>query len=111
MASFPTPNVKRVNRRKLGRGQSIQHPAVGVTVTSSASTATLTFSQAVVVNGKPNLVVTGGPTFVSQAVVSPTQITQTYSAALATHNYTLAANDPAIASFQGGGNAAASGTF
>jgi hypothetical protein len=56
------------------------------------------------------LVVTGGPTFVSQAIVSPTVVTQLFSAALATHAYTLAQNAGPKNS-QGGGNAAAAGTF
>jgi hypothetical protein len=110
MASYPTPNVHRVNRRKLGRGQFPPINLVPVTITSSSDTATITFAQAMVVPGKVGLLVTGGPTFVSQAIVSPTVVTQLFSAALATHAYTLPQNAGPKNS-QGGGNAASSGTF
>lgn len=111
MATFPTSNVHRVNRRKLGRGQFPSAAAVAVAVTSSGSTATMTFAGAVVVAGRIPLAVAGGPTFVSQAIASPTVVTQLFSAALATHTYSLPANAANVKTPQGGGNAAVAGTF
>lgn len=110
MASFPGAKVKRPSRRKLGRGQSTQHPAALVTITDSTDVATMTFNVPVIVSGRINLVVTGR-TFVSQLQTSPTVVTQTYSSALSGAAYLLSANDPNVKTFQGGGNAPASGTF
>jgi hypothetical protein len=111
MASYPGPNVHRPSRRKLGRGQTVQKPTVSLTVTSATTVATIDFSQPVVINGDIDMGVTGGPVFVSQEVVSPTRVRQTFNAALAAKTYAVAAGDPAIATFQGGQNAAKAGTF
>ena len=111
MASFPGPKVHRRSRRKLSRGQVPPIPPVAVVVTSVGMVATLTFGVAVVVHGTPNLNVSGGLTLVSQVVISPTVIQQTYSDALVGKTYLLAPGDPSVSSFQGGVVAGASGTF
>jgi hypothetical protein len=111
MASYPGPKVHRVNRRKLGRGQYPPAPAATITVTDSTTTATLTFNVPVVVSGIIPLNVSGGLTFVSQTVVSPTVVTQVWSATLSAKTYSIPANTPQIRTFQGGGNAATAGTF
>jgi hypothetical protein len=111
MATYPGPKVHRPSRRHLGKGQFAG--AIGVTcvVTDTGSTATLTFSRPVVVTGPIPLGVAGGPTFVSQTVVSPTVVTQLYSAALTTHTYALPSGAANVASYQGGQVAGISGTF
>lgn len=111
MASFPGPKVHRVNRRKLGRGQFPTPAAVTPVITSAASVATITFPVPVVVSGVIPLAVVGGPTFVSQTIVSSTVVTQTFSAALSTHTYSLPANAANVKTAQGGGTAAVAGTF
>lgn len=111
MATYPTANVKRTNRRNLGRAQSVQHPPAGVTITSSTTSITATFSVPVVVNSTIPITISGGITVLSQTQTSSTVIVLTASAAVATHTYALAANCGAISTFQGGGNAAAAGTF
>ena len=111
MASFPTAKVKRPARNKLGRGQHVQLPPVTVTITDATTAATLTFAVPVIISGIPNLNVSGGVSFVSQHQTSPTVLVQTYSATLSGKTYSLAAGDPAIATFQGGGNNAVAGTF
>lgn len=110
MASYPGANVHRPARNKLGRGQHTPVPPVTVTITDSTTIATLTFGQPVIVSGRINLSVPAR-TFVSQVQTSPTVVTQTYTATLSGAAYVLAANDPSIRSFQGGGNGPASGTF
>lgn len=110
MASFPGAKVHRVNRRKLGRGQHPVLPSATVAVTSSSDTATLTFSQPVIVNGAINLNVSGGLTVVTQTVVSPTVVTILYSAALSTHTWSFSNTNP-VSTYQGGTVAPASGTF
>lgn len=111
MASFPTPNVHRRNRRKLGRGQFPNVPGVTTTVTSTGTTnATLTFSRPVVVSGPVgNTVATR--TLVSQTVVSPTVVTQVWSGNVATLAYTVPANPATVRAMNGGSLAGASGTF
>jgi transcriptional regulator of nitric oxide reductase len=110
MASYPSAKVHRTSRRQLGRGQTIPVAAVIATPSVATTTVTINFSVPVVVNGNLNLHTSVG-TLVSQTVNSPTQITQVYSISVATASWSIAANDPAIRSFQGGGLAAASGTF
>jgi hypothetical protein len=109
--SYPGPKVHRVNRRKLGRGQYPAGNSVTVVVTDTGTVATLTFARPVTVTGPINLNVAGGPTYVSQAIVSPTVVTQTYSAALTSHTYTINGNTPNVSTYQGGGVAGTSGTF
>lgn len=111
MASYPGSKVHRPSRRKLGRGQHTQVPAVTITVTDTADTATLTFSQAVVINGNIPMNVSGGRTLVTQTVVSPTVVTQLYSGTLTTQTYSIPAATPQIATFQGGANLPVAGTF
>jgi hypothetical protein len=110
-ASFPGAKVHRPARNKLGRGQHTQVNPATVTMTDATSVATMTFNVPVVITGTPNLNVSGGLTFVSQVQTSPTVLAITYSGALTTKTWSLAANDPAIHTYQGGGVAAASGTF
>jgi hypothetical protein len=109
--AYPTPKVHRPNRRKLGKGQYPTSANVGVAVTSAASTATLTFSRPVVVTGPIPMFVAGGPTFVSQTVVSPTVVTQVYSAALTTHAYGIASGAANVSTYQGGQVSGVAGTF
>lgn len=111
MASYPGPKVHRPSRRKLGRGQYPAAAGCTCTITDSGDIATLTFSKPVVVSGTIPLAVSGGPTFVSQSVTSPTTVTQTFSAALTTHPYTLPANAANVSTYQGGGVAGTAGTF
>jgi hypothetical protein len=111
MASYPGAKVHRRSRRKLGRGQALQIPPVTAIVTSATDVATITFATPVVVNGTIPMNVSGGLTLVSQTVVSPTVVTQTYSGALTTKTYNIPAATPQIASFQGGTFAGVSGTF
>lgn len=111
MASFPGPKVHRNNRRKLGKGQFPAALGVTVVITDTGSTATLTFSRPVVVTGIIPLAVSGGLTVVTQTIVSPTVVTQLYSAALSTHTYTLNGNAANVATYQGGGVAGQTGTF
>lgn len=111
MASYPTGKVHRRNRRGLGKGQSGYQALVTVAVTDTGSVATLTFSQPVVVSGQIPFTVAGGPTFVSQAIVSPTVVTQTFSAALTTHTYALPSNAANVRTYQGGAVAGTAGTF
>jgi hypothetical protein len=110
-ATFPTAKKHRTSTRKLGKGQHTQLPPATVLVTDSASTATLTFSVPIVVNGNIPMNVSGGLTLVTQTVVSPTVVTQLYSGALTTKTWSIPANTPQIATMQGGGFAGASGTF
>ena len=64
----------------------------------------------VVVAGIIPLVSSAG-TFVSQSVVSQTVVHQTWSTTQAAATWSIPANCAEIATFQGGGNAAAGGTF
>lgn len=111
MASYPGAKVHRPSRRKLGRGQSIPRPGVDVEVDGSGTTVTLTFSVPVIVRGDIGLEVTGGPTFVSQVVTSPTVVTQTWSGAVDGLDYDLPAGDLNVSTAQGGVETGASGTF
>lgn len=108
---YPSQNVHRRNRRILGKNQFPAGGAVTCAITDTASTATLTFSGPVVVTGPIPLTVSGGLTLVTQTVVSPTVVTQLYSAALTTHTYSLAPGAANVATFQGGGVSGTSGTF
>ena len=110
MSSYPGPKVHRPSRRKLGRGQYTQQPAVDVEITGSGSVATLTFSSPVVVNGDIPLSV-DTRTFVSQEVTSSTTVEITVSGAVTGLDYDLPANLPQIKTFQGGTNNGVSGTF
>lgn len=111
MASYPGAKVHRPSRRKLGRGQHTQLPPATAVVTSTSDTATITFSVPVIVNGTISMNVSGGLTLVSQTQVSPTVVTQLFSGPLTTLTYSIAANDPSISTYQGGGFAGVAGTF
>jgi len=101
MASYPGPKVHRVNRRKLGRGQTPSVPQLNCTLTDSTTTLTLTFSSPVVVTGTIPVTVAGGPTFVSQTVVNATTVTQLWSATLVGHTVTLPAGAANVTSSTG----------
>lgn len=109
--AYPGPKVHRVNRRKLGRGQYPTTNGISVVVTDSGSTATLTFSRPVVVTGIIPANVSGGLTVTTQTIVSPTVVTQLYSAALTTHTYSIPAGAANVSSYQGGQLIGAAGTF
>lgn len=109
MASFPSAKVHRVDRRKLGRGQFPSRPGATVTATGSVDTATLTFSVPVVVQGSINMPL-AGRSIVSQTVVSPTVVHILYDGAVSGLTWAFPADAP-VRTFQGGGVAAASGTF
>lgn len=111
MAVYPTSKVHRVSRRKLGRGQFPPIAPIALTVTSTADTATFTSAVPLVISGTVPVTVAGGPTFVSQAIVTPYQFTQLFSAALATHTYSIPANAANIRSAQGGVTVGETGTF
>ncbi len=110
MASYPGAKVHRVKRTKLSKGQHVQIAPVTVTATASTTTITLTFSVPVIVSGNIPLVSSVGE-FVSQTVVSPTEVQQVWSTSQATATWSIAGGVPQIATFQGGGNAPAGGTF
>lgn len=102
VATFPTAKVHRTSRRKLGRGQHVQLPAVTAAVTDSADTMTLTFNTPPIVNGNLD-VQPVGLTFVSQTQVSPTVWHVLYSGALTTVHYAgIPAGSPLVSSAQGG---------
>lgn len=111
MAVYPTAKVHRVSRRKLGRGQFPPIAPITLNVTSSGSVATFTSTVPLVISGTVPITVAGGPTFVSQAIVTPYVFTQTFSAALATHTYAIPANAANIRSTQGGVTVGETGTF
>jgi hypothetical protein len=111
MAVYPTSKVHRVSRRKLGRGQYPPISPISLTVTSSGSTATFTSAVPLVISGTVPVAVAGGPTFISQAIVSPYVFSQTFSEAVATHTYSIPAGATNIRSAQGGVTVGESGTF
>lgn len=111
MASYPTQKKHFPSRRRLGKNQYPASAGITVAVTDSGDVATLTFNRPVVVTGNIPMTVAGGPTFVSQAMVSPTVYTLTYSAALTTHAWSIPAGAPQVSSYQGGSLIGAAGTF
>lgn len=109
MASFPGAKVHRVSRRKLGRGQHAAAPPVTITMSSSTSTVTLTFSVPVVVSGTIPMTSAAG-SFVSQAILSSTQVSQVWSTTQTSVSKAIVAGVPQILSYQGGVNAAVTST-
>lgn len=108
---FPTANVHRRNRRKLGRHQQTVSAGVAVAVTSTGTTnVTLTFARPVVVTGTIGTTV-ATLTFVSQTIVSPTVVTQVFSGTVATHAFAVPAGDAHVKTYQGGQVLGATGTF
>lgn len=109
---LPSSNkVKRRNRRKLGRDQYPITADATVVVTSTGTTnATLTYSKPVVVRGIPAISI-ATLTVNSFAHPSPNVVTVVASGNVATHAYTVAANDPNVSPSTGGGVAGTSGTF
>lgn len=111
MASFPGAKVHRHNRRKLGRGQVPSRPPVAVTASASTVTVTLTFSVPVVVSQNIDLHLSPSHTLLTQVQNDGVTVTQTYDASVVGSTWTIDAGTPGIATFQGGGVAAATGTF
>jgi len=111
MASYPGSKVHRVSRRKLGRGQHVQVPAAHAVLSITASVLHVVFDTPVVVSGPIPAVSNGDQTIVSQAVVDSQHVNITFDATLVGATVTIEANPPTVATFQGGGMAAASGTF
>ena len=110
MASFPGPKVHRSSRRKLGKGQHVQVPAVNITATVAVDVVTLTFSSAVVISGPIAATTTNG-TLVSSAQTGPTTATLTFSATQAAATVTVPGGQSSISTFQGGSNAPFVETF
>lgn len=111
MATFPTSKVHRVSRRKLGRGQYPSQNGVAAVLTDATTTLTITFARPVVVTGRIPTTTNGAQTFVSQTVVSPTVVTQLWSATLVGSTITLPAGAANVATYQGGPTLGAVGTF
>ena len=110
MATFPTPKIHRVSRRKLGRGQSVAKTPVNATATAATTTVTITFDQPVVVSGPIdlNFVTPLSPT--SWVQPTPTTLHQVYSLTRAGLAWSIKPHAP-VRSFLGGTLAPTSGTF
>jgi hypothetical protein len=109
--SYPGAKVHRVSRRKLGRGQYPASTGTTVVLTDATTLLTMTFARPVVVTGIIPVTVAGGPTLVSQSVISSTIVTQTYTATLVGHLVTFPPNAANVTTQQGGGVAGTSVTF
>jgi hypothetical protein len=94
----------------MGRGQFPAALGVAVIVTYAGSVAILTFTRPVVVTAPIPLTVTG-LTAISQAVISPTVVTITYSGPLVGLAYLLASGTTAVQTYQGGPINGTYGTF
>lgn len=110
MASYPGAKVHRVNRRKLGRGQSPAIPPASLTI------STVSADVFKIVSSIPGVFQTTGAgitvatlTFVSAVQSSQTELDVTMSGALSGHAWVVPSN--ILTTFMGGGSAAASGTF
>jgi len=108
--AFPTNNVHRRDRRKLGRGQSATGGLVGVVISGTASTVTLTFARPVQVTGTIPLTV-ATLTLTTQTVVSPTVVTLLMSGTLAGHAWSVPSPIPNVSTYEGGVASGGSGTF
>lgn len=109
--SFPTNNIHRRNRRKLGRGQYPALTGATAVITGASNHAILTFTLPVVVDGPIPLVVTGG-TAGAQTIVSPTVVNIEQGVAVTGKAWTLAQPIPQVGTYEGGTVASApSGTF
>ncbi len=111
MASYPGSKVHRVSRRKLGRGQHVQVPAANATLSIATTTLHVAFDVPVIVSGPIPAVSDGAQTIVSQTIVDVNHVDIVFSATLVGASVTIEANPPTVRTFQGGGMAAASGTF
>jgi hypothetical protein len=109
--SFPTTNVHRRNRRKLGRGQFPPNSTVGVVQSSTGTTnVTLTFARPVVVRGNlTNTVATR--TLVSQTQTAPNIVSQVWSGNVTALVGTVPAAMPNLSGVIGGTNASNVLTF
>ena len=110
MASYPGAKVHRSSRRKLGRGQHVQLTPAAVMALCATTTITLTFNVPVIVSGDVDLHLSVGGPMLTQEQTSPTTVVQTYTSSAAGATWSIDAGAP-VATFQGGGLAAASGTF
>jgi hypothetical protein len=103
MASYPTAKVHRVSRRKLGRGQYPNGTNTNVVLTNpSADVVLMTFAIPVVVTGTIPLTTSAGA-FVSQTVVSATQVSQTFTVSQAAATVSVPPNAANVRTYQGGG--------
>lgn len=110
MASFPGAKVHRVNRRRLGRGQTPNIPGTPVTVTSTGADSFKVVAGApCVFNTSASGISVATLTFVSAVQSSTTELDVTMSGAITGHAYTIAAGKGIT--FMGGQTAAAAGTF
>ena len=73
MASYPGNKVHRTSRRRLGKGQHPQLPAVTITATAATVTVHLVFSAPVVVRG-PIPYVTSSGAVSGQTVIDTTHV-------------------------------------
>lgn len=108
---FPSANVHRRNRRKLGRGQYPTNSTVATAVSTTGTTnVTLTFGRPVVVRGNlTNTVATR--TLVSQTQSAPNIVTQVWSGNVTGLAWNVPAAMDNVSGVQGGTNAGAAGTF
>lgn len=104
------PNVKRRDRRKLGRGQYPQQSPVTTIVTGSGSVGTISFSKPVVVSGPIGMNVEG-LTFVSQQITDTQTAKITFSAAVAGLGWEIQSPLAGVVGQKGEVVAAATGTF
>lgn len=110
MANYPTNNVHRRDRRRLGRGQFPSFPTVTGSVTASGATASIAFDMPVVVKGIVPLEVTG-KTFVSQQVISSQLIHQTFNTNLAGAAWLMSSPIGNVTGWDGQGVGGGAGTF
>jgi hypothetical protein len=111
MASYPGAKVHRINRRKLGRGQYPTGNMVTAVLTNpSADVVQIAFSRPVVVSGTIPLTTSNG-VFVSQAVISPTVVQQTFSLTQAAATVSMPSNPANVAANPAGGIVGATVTF
>jgi hypothetical protein len=110
MATFPTPKVHRVSRRKLGRAQYPPVQAAMVTATTATPDVTLTFSSAVIANAVPPFTV-AGLTILSWTQPTDLTIALVMSGVTTAQAWQYTANSTAVLTRQGGQVAGNSGTF
>ena len=110
MASYPGPKVHRVSRRKLGKGQHPQPVPASITATVETTTVHLAFDRPVIISGAIPYVTSTGVVD-SQTIVDNQHVDLVCSTSQEDATWSIAGNCGAIATFQGGGNAPAGGTF
>lgn len=98
------------DRRRLGRGQYPQQAPVTTTVTGAVNSATISFSQPVVVSGPAPLVVESR-TFVSQQLTNPTTLVVLTNGTVAGMDWTLSQDNSVLRGEKGQSVSANAGTF